>query len=109
MCNATEVAKRYTIAACAVAIALLTISVGVKSTWAGSDQQAGLKFTPISSEMVVYPLHARQGHLIIGSMSGCRSADGALSCACQQPYPVCCVGPHSCTCTKRDAPCPPLR
>jgi hypothetical protein len=32
-----------------VGIALLTIGMGVNSSWAGSEQPSGLKFTPIKS------------------------------------------------------------
>jgi hypothetical protein len=39
-----------------LAIALLTIGLGVKSTWAGSDQTSGFHFTPITS----FPLHYAQ-------------------------------------------------
>ncbi len=56
MCNHTAVAKAFVIAACTLAIAFLTIGMGVNSTWAGSDQPTGLNVTPISTDMVVQPL-----------------------------------------------------
>jgi hypothetical protein len=40
MCNHTAVAKAFVTAACALAIALLTIGMGVNSLWVGSDQHA---------------------------------------------------------------------
>jgi hypothetical protein len=52
MCNRTTYAKAFVKAACALAIALSTIGMGVNSTWAGSDQPTGLNFTPISFEGV---------------------------------------------------------
>lgn len=51
MFNHTTVAKAFVISACALAIALLTIGMGVNSSRAESDQSSGLKFTPISSEV----------------------------------------------------------
>ena len=50
------VAKAFVTAACALAIALLTIGMGVNSTRAGSDQPSGLNFTPISSGGVFPPV-----------------------------------------------------
>ena len=52
MYNHTAVAKAFATAACTLAIALLTIGMGVYSTWAGRDQSSGLNFTPISSKRV---------------------------------------------------------
>jgi hypothetical protein len=46
MCNRTALAKVFVTAACALAIALFTIGMGVNSSWAGSDQTPGMKFTP---------------------------------------------------------------
>ena len=46
MYNYTVVARTFAM----VAIALLIIGMGVNSSWAGSDQTSGLKFTPISFE-----------------------------------------------------------
>ena len=48
MCNHTAVAKTFVVAACTLAVALLTIGIGVNSSWAGSDQLIGLNFTPTS-------------------------------------------------------------
>jgi hypothetical protein len=53
MCNHTAVAKAIVITERTLAIALLTIGLGVKHTLAGSDQPTGLNFTPISSEAVL--------------------------------------------------------
>jgi hypothetical protein len=50
MCNHTSVARAVAVAA--LAVAFLSTGMGVNSTWAGSDQPSGLKFTPISSEGV---------------------------------------------------------
>jgi hypothetical protein len=47
MSNHTAVAKAFVMAACTLAIALLTIGMGVNATWAGSEQPSGLKYTPI--------------------------------------------------------------
>jgi hypothetical protein len=58
MCNNTAVAKAFVIAARTLAIALLTIGMGVNSTWAGSDQPFRIKFTPISSKVVFQPVTA---------------------------------------------------
>jgi len=52
MFNRTTVGKTFVTAACSLAIALITIGTGVNSSWAGSDQASGLKFTPISLEGV---------------------------------------------------------
>jgi hypothetical protein len=46
MSNHTPVAKAVVIAACTLAIALLIIGMGVNSTWAGSDQPAGVTSPP---------------------------------------------------------------
>ena len=58
MCCHTTVTKAVVTAACALAIALSAIGMGVNSTWAGSDQASGLKFTPVSSDVVVQPVPA---------------------------------------------------
>lgn len=55
MFNHTTDAKAFVTAACTLAIALLTIGMGVNSTWAGSDQQSGLQSTHISSQVVIPP------------------------------------------------------
>jgi len=47
MFDRTTDAKTFTTAACALAIALFTIGTGVDSSWAGSEQPSGLKYTPI--------------------------------------------------------------
>ncbi len=52
MCNHTADAKAFAIGPRTLAIALLTIGMGVNSTWAGSDQPSGLNFTPISPEVL---------------------------------------------------------
>jgi hypothetical protein len=52
MFNHITEAKTFVMAASTLAIALFTIGMGVNSTWAGSDQPSGLKFTSISSEGV---------------------------------------------------------
>jgi hypothetical protein len=48
MFNHTTDVKALVIAASALAIALLTMCVGVNCTWAGSGQSSGLEFTPIT-------------------------------------------------------------
>jgi hypothetical protein len=58
MCDHTAVAKAIVVAQRTLAIALLTIGMGVNSTWAESDQASGSKFTPMSSEVVVRPVIA---------------------------------------------------
>jgi hypothetical protein len=55
MFNHATDAKAFVMAACALAIALLTIGMSINSTWAGSDQPSRLKFTPISTDVVVHP------------------------------------------------------
>jgi hypothetical protein len=50
MCNPTVVAKAFVIGARTLALCVIAIAVGVNSTWAGSNQPSGLKFTPILSE-----------------------------------------------------------
>jgi hypothetical protein len=57
-----RVAKAIVIAYRTLAIAVLTIGVGVNSAWAGSGQPSGLKFTSISTDVVVQPVPARPGH-----------------------------------------------
>jgi len=52
MFSRTTVANVSAAAACALAFALLTIAMGVNSTWAGSDRSSGLNYTPVSSEGV---------------------------------------------------------
>lgn len=61
MFNRTTDAKAFATAACALAIALFTIGMGVNSSWAGSDQPSGLLLPPISSEAVSLPPSAA-GH-----------------------------------------------
>jgi hypothetical protein len=46
MCSHTVVANAVVAAACTLAIALLTIGMGVNSTWAGSDQPNKLSQRP---------------------------------------------------------------
>ena len=48
MYNHTAVAKAFATAACTLVIALLTIGMGVNSTWAGSDPPIVQNFTPLS-------------------------------------------------------------
>jgi hypothetical protein len=52
MCNHTADKKDIVITAHTLAIALLTIDMGVNSAWAGSDRSSGLNNTPVSSEGV---------------------------------------------------------
>lgn len=58
MCNHTAVAKGFVAASCTLAIALLIIGMCVISSLAGADQSSELKFTPISSYVVVQPIPA---------------------------------------------------
>ena|SRR6202035_1544700 len=51
MRNHVSVAKARVIAARTLAIALVTVSMGINSTRAGSDQPPGLNFTPTSWEL----------------------------------------------------------
>jgi hypothetical protein len=55
MYNHTAFAKAFVIAKRTLAVALLTIGMGVSSTWAESDQASG---TRISSEVVFRPVIA---------------------------------------------------
>jgi hypothetical protein len=48
MFNQPTVSRAFVKSACTMAIALLTIGMGVNSSWARSDQSSGLKFAPIS-------------------------------------------------------------
>jgi hypothetical protein len=52
----------FMIAERTLSIALLTIGVGVNSTWAGLNQTSELKFTPILTDVVVQPVPTRPGH-----------------------------------------------
>lgn len=52
MSNRAAFAKTYVMAACAMAIALLTMCAGVKSSWAGSAQSSVKNFTPVSTGVV---------------------------------------------------------
>jgi hypothetical protein len=58
MFNRTTVAKAFVTAACALAIALLTIGIGVNSAWAGSDQTSRPQVNPISSDVISQPVTA---------------------------------------------------
>jgi hypothetical protein len=101
----TAVAKTFVTAACALAIALGAIGMGVNSSWAGSDQPSGYKFTPISSFSLSYahihhilsplyrrPLQVRAPH--------CPQL--TFLCSCPPSLPVnfdCCVtGVQNCVC-----------
>ena len=50
MCNHTAVAKAFVVAACTLAIALLTIGMSVNSTWAETGQPSERNFTSIASK-----------------------------------------------------------
>jgi hypothetical protein len=54
--------KAFVKTACSLAIALLTIGMGVNSSWAGLDQPSGLKSTPISTNAFSLP-NASHGRL----------------------------------------------
>jgi hypothetical protein len=56
MFNHTAVAKAVVTAACTLAIALLTIGMGVDPTWAGSDPPSALQSASTLSEVVVPPV-----------------------------------------------------
>jgi hypothetical protein len=76
----------FRVALSTLAIALSTIGIGVNSTWAGSDQPYGLKFTPISSEVTVQPPLADHRH---------RARPDAVACYgewCQVGVGECCAG-----------------
>jgi len=76
MCNHTAVTKAIVMAACTLAIALLSIGIGGNSTWAGSDQPSSLNFTPISNDVVVHraPWSVR-GHRIQYAQDCFKSGD----------------------------------
>jgi hypothetical protein len=76
MCNRTAVAKAFGMAACPLAFGLFMIGTGFNSSWAESDQASGLKFTSISSDVVVQPVHARPGHAYL-SFAKARPAESA--------------------------------
>jgi hypothetical protein len=59
MRNHTAIAKALVVAACTLAIALLTIGMGLNSSKAWSDQSTGLNFTPIPSQPA---FHSYTGH-----------------------------------------------
>ncbi len=66
MCGHTAAAKVFVMAACALAVALSAIGVGVASAWAGSDRPSRLNFTPVSLEVVfprVHPTDRAQGRI----------------------------------------------
>jgi hypothetical protein len=56
MCNRFAYAKAFVTAACALAIALFTIGMGVSSSWAGSDPPSELQTASMSSEAVFTPV-----------------------------------------------------
>jgi len=55
MCNHTAVAKTSIKAASTLAIALLTMGMGVNCSWAGSGQPSDLKSTPVTSNTFSQP------------------------------------------------------
>jgi len=95
MCNHTAVAKTFVMAACILAIALLTIGMGVNySSWAGSNQPSGLILasispTPSIHRRVMTPKNNRLA-LACAPEGGCCSW---LSYFCSSGGPTpCCAG-----------------
>ena len=104
-------AKAFVTAACALAIALLTIGMGVNSSWAESDQPSGLNIAPISTDVVVQPLTSA-GHphrsitlprlavvppasftpIIYYAAFACMDFGQPCGGTGQQAYPPCCQG-----------------
>ena len=58
MFNHITEAKTFVMAARTLAIALLTIGLGVNSAWAGSDQPSGQQVSPLTTDVVIQPVTA---------------------------------------------------
>ncbi len=80
MFNRIPYAKVFATAACTMAIVLLTIGMGVNSSWAGSDQPSRLPLPPIPSAVVIQPETAAR-HPLRSSTSHPRIAQAGFCTA----------------------------
>jgi hypothetical protein len=100
MYNHTAVAKAFATAACTLAIALLTIGLGVNSTWA-ADPPLVPNFTPLTHALLITPVPYGKIRLVqacAGRAQTCNAADGRGPC---RSFPtlssrVCCAGAGRC-------------
>ena len=91
MRNHTSVAKVVVAAAYTLAVALLIIGVGVKSSWAGSDPPSGLNFTPVlsdsSSAAARAPAAPHKHFLYAGLVEDCRRGCAGDFARCNTNHP----------------------
>ncbi len=92
MFNHTTDAKAFVTAACTLAIALLTIGIGVNSTWAGSPDPRYLSHSNPSATSV--PFRYAQN---------CVPTNGVCFAPGMQRPQTCCPG-KSCSVTRRNQP-----